>query len=154
MKPIKFRAWSGMGIRMFMADEFYITLDGKLFDVDPSTGCLERAPDIVLMQFTGLQDRNGVDIFEGDILHLDYARIEGGRLGTVFAVPGGFGWETFEDEVGKEIITSYECMGNRQNAKWIGQSAKVIGNIYENPELLTATKAVGHADQGGLRSAT
>lgn len=143
MKPIKFRAWvynpwskekSLKKVHSIHLWSGRIVVSQGLAEADiPISQC-------ELMQYTGLQDRNGVDIFEGDILHLDYARIEGGRLGTVFAVPGGFGWETFEDEVGQRYLTGYEDMGNKQNAQWLEETAEVIGNIYENPELLEVKK--------------
>lgn len=86
-----------------------------------------------LLQYTGLKDKNGKEIYEGDILLL-----EKGTKRTVFSVPGGFAIESLDDDLnkyGKEIFVPIEGLSDEQNASFI-KSTKVIGNIYENPELL------------------
>ena len=78
-------------------------------------------------------DKNGNEIYEGDILLL-----EKGTKRTVFSVPGGFAIESLDDDLnkyGKEIFVPIEGLSDEQNASFI-KSTKVIGNIYENPELL------------------
>lgn len=89
--------------------------------------------DAELLQYTGLKDKNGKEIYEGDILLL-----EKGTKRTVFSVPGGFAIESLDDDLnkyGKEIFVPIEGLSDEQNASFI-KSTKVIGNIYENPELL------------------
>ncbi len=83
--------------------------------------------ELELMQYTGLKDKNGKEIYEGDVIALD----GGGELYN-FSVE-------FEDG----------CFGIRTNGKdfaelkyYIDMSfvdAEIIGNIYENPELKEAT---------------
>jgi len=77
-----------------------------------------------LMQYTGLKDKNGVEIYEGDILD-----ISGNLKGTITFLNGAFVWLELEDEgFWQHLCEDYEKMG------------KVIGNIYENPELFKELK--------------
>ena len=85
-----------------------------------------------LMQYTGLKDKNGVEIYEGDIVEdgeWGHSAIEWIEIDTCFAV------QTNKDEIwtiGKHI-------------KQTGYVA-VIGNIYENPELLNVCSECGSPD--------
>lgn len=129
MKDLKFRAWDNMKLEWFDHDtgELYIELNGNInFGwngeiMDDYTG------RITLIQYTGLKDKNGVEIYEGDILvagdgylgvieyHSKRAQFIGKNIGEIFQ----------EDE--------YDTLYTK-NGKF--NSAKVIGNIYENKELL------------------
>jgi len=77
---------------------------------------------IPLMQYTGLKDKNGVEIYEGDIL--DFDEVEWG---------GKFEPEVITIE---KIIGDFELCGGLQDIK---EWRQVIGNIHENPELLEKT---------------
>lgn len=98
-REIKFRAWDGL--RM--------TTTGIQFN--NSTGELVFIPKGKLMQFTGLKDKNGVEIYEGDIIHLE--AWGGGRHIIEWKI----------DKCGFNI--PFPITG-----------AVVIGNIHENPNLL------------------
>lgn len=81
-----------------------------------------KQPDIYeLMQFTGLHDRNGKEIYEGDIIKYDRVPF----LTTVNYVDCTFALvhDRYEQQIG---FLNDESMG----------MLEVIGNIYENPELL------------------
>lgn len=132
-REIKFRAWHSNKGSMIMPNEasgfcgsYYLSLDGSVV-TDGNSGSL-RNPEpyfhkgvnyVVLMQYTGLKDKNGKEIYEGDVIMRDnnYYLIEfiQGRFKAVYN--GG------ED---KSIILG--------NLMW--DEAEVIGNIYENSELL------------------
>jgi uncharacterized phage protein (TIGR01671 family) len=81
-----------------------------------------------LMQSTGLKDKNGVEIYEGDIL----------KLNAIFLAPNDkIGYLEYSPKYGYSIIFE----GNRlyRQEYWASTNKlnyEVIGNIYENPELL------------------
>lgn len=106
MKNIKFRAWHNQIKEMFldfpnMNVFFWIEQDHQ---------------DMEIMQFTGLCDKNGKEIYEGDILK-DY---DNEQIAVV----------SFEDG---SFIATYENISTTI-FEWSGE--EIIGNIYENPELL------------------
>ena len=104
MREIKFRAWveePGTDKRWF----FYFKIGET---VSPSLSV------VAWEQFTGLVDRNGREIYEGDIVVTDY--------GTGPVEYSGVGFSVDCDSISEYWETS--------------QSIEVIGNIHENPELL------------------
>lgn len=93
-------------------------------EVDPNT----------VGQFTGLKDRDGRDVYEGDIF-----KDSSGVLRTVFQVPGGLAFEENPVAFGydhRAPVYPYSPLAESQNEAWISQCCEVIGNIHDNPELL------------------
>ncbi len=93
---------------------------------DPENGDhLEiSAGDINLLQFTGLKDKEGTDIFEGDIVRCAYWR-------------GKVVW--CEDTAGFCVLEKLKGNVYRTLSKYFASQTEVIGNIKQNPELLEAT---------------
>jgi len=113
----------------------FLTLDGHVVAITPwdeKTTCVRIEERYVLMQYTGLKDKNGKEIYEGDIVYKEIlARDDpacgfyGDKLSIVYE-DGGF--LAKEDE--HAVIAHYLHI--------VAEDCEVIGNIYENPELLPA----------------
>jgi len=129
MRQIKFRAWDKRDKHM-LSQTFYKGSLGKQTHLEWMSGdgcgyaiefkdafCLEDT--LELMQFTGLHDKNGKEIYEGDIISAEWIDPNNGYTTTMIqqvrdiSISNGY-WEIYNPE----------------------RTAKIIGNIYENPELL------------------
>ncbi|MFS8631297.1 MAG: YopX family protein [Bacillales bacterium] len=126
MKPIKFRVWLDEFNKMFydvglMGGELYVNIDGKGYDV------VGDCRDFKLMQFTGIKDRNGREIYEGDLLQHPngtIAEIQYSDYLAAFVAVYAQNGDIEMDFLDKEIVNTCE----------------IVGNIYENPELLEGGK--------------
>ncbi len=140
MKEFKFRAWDKrekiMGevsyIRFFKSQYTQVSVrfkknkkKGKVFDDWYAYGQEDGSDNIILMQYTGLKDRNGQEIYEGDILQDFHKKTEEPITRVKVYWNDGF-WDG-EPLKGERYKTCYAGF----------KRCKVIGNIYENPELLT-----------------
>ncbi|EQC70387.1 hypothetical protein HSISS2_464 [Streptococcus sp. HSISS2] len=118
---------------MYEADDIvYIDFEEKQICV--KTLFFERASrydfnDIVLMQSTGLKDKNGKEIFEGDIIAINLEGLETPITAKVFQ-NRKIGILMFHDFEDNEDVPMVELLE--------GDSVEfaIIGNIWENPELL------------------
>ena len=126
MRP-EFRAWTEEGKTMYY--DVYPFKDGTLLlSYDEIAFDEVPASDFILMQSTGLLDKNGNKIFEGDIVKYKsgcYTYTEEVAYNKNFA---GFGVR----DANADIIFTFWVL-----AEEIGLSSlEVVGNIYQNPELL------------------
>ena len=134
MREIKFRAWDTELNRMFGGSSFGVHGNGggvyaysdewtnQLLSNGLVAGGVHKKK--ILMQFTGLQDKNGKDIYEGDIIHWDEKHTGGIEEVKWFNQDG-----------------AWSCVGADKDdcGSWLGGNehiCEVIGNIHENPELL------------------
>jgi uncharacterized phage protein (TIGR01671 family) len=133
MREIKFRVWDKKNKRIdYVYKIFYGEITGKLLAIETSDKYLQEVNEFVLMQYTGLKDKNGNEIYEGDIVK---AIFKGGYN-------SGYSrdWHTekvkyLEYRGGYYPMTDCE-MYRETDAQNVISSIEVIGNVYENPELL------------------
>ena len=107
MREIKFRAWD-------KEKKYMIDWSNSICaqEICYHIGCEQKLGDNVeIMQYTGLKDRNGVEIYEGDILQIEWLKPT-----TVEVKWKNQGWHPYVEQGN----TEYE----------------IIGNIYQNPELI------------------
>jgi len=107
------------------------------YDLALSLFRLEEWNEIKLMQYTGLDDINSNNIFEGDILQSPDKEM----LFRVYSVPGGFAINcpvpAWKNDIRKEHPFPLQPLADEQTASWVQQSCSVIGNIYDNPDLIS-----------------
>lgn len=122
----RFRAWDKDFKTMYEADDImYIDFEEKQICV--KTLFFERASrydfnDIVLMQSTGLKDKNGKGIFEGDVVKV---------AKNIYSEPTYY-------EVVRHRGGAYRLESKQHGCElWLRHTdCEIAGNIYENPELL------------------
>ena len=128
MRDIKFRCWDTENKQMLKVQEldfedtFYggrlsIRADmyNDYFDIE----------DMILMQYTGLKDKNGKEIYEGDIIKIYAEGLGGEAIGKIVY-----------DEYDLAFVLRNEVEELSECLWYAEQQIEVIGNIYDNPELL------------------
>ena len=127
-REIKFRAWDKTEETMRQVDfclELVFGTKKRLFVVNNCTSdgleTHDHLSEYVVMQYTGLKDKNGKEIYEGDILsHPDD--------GTFFFKFDGC--ELYPSWIGEDY-----CDDSMRDL-WRSCKFEIIGNVFENPELL------------------
>lgn len=120
----KFRAWD----KETQSLRCVLVIDCLNDLVDLDSGLIERQFDEVeLMQSTGLKDKNGVEVFQGDIVR------------CTRGCPHEVVW--LKEYAGMYVggMPAWYLSGLSEGYAWTGEE-EIIGNIYENPELLEEEK--------------
>ncbi|MDU1715106.1 MAG: YopX family protein [Streptococcus vestibularis] len=122
----KFRAWDKRSKEMWKVstlhiEDEYVDLFKKNIYENPLNDPWAKFGDAILMQSTGLKDKNGVEIFEG-----------------------GIGWDDHQEVHGQVIFENgafkYEWENISEDLFEVTDDIEIVGNIYENSELLEGTE--------------
>ncbi|MBD2704333.1 hypothetical protein IC229_27060 [Spirosoma sp. BT702] len=136
MRQLKFRAWTRFSsiYRMdYLSGFFFYGTDSDqihLFLPNDGADFLVPSANVILMQFTGLVDSNGNDIYEGDIIAIDDKttyKVYWDAENCYWAILSKQG-----DEHGPYGGALIQNTGYSRSRKRV-----VLGNIYQNPDLLT-----------------
>jgi uncharacterized phage protein (TIGR01671 family) len=140
-REIKFRAWDSKYQKMYYSHgdnprvncfhgDWEIDLESENGDTIGTVGCDEKT--YPLMQYTGLKDKNGKDIYEGDVLKVE--------LGVGYSSKH---YPSFTNGTQRKSIITVEFDVNYQKYNTnpppdtnFDREFEVIGNIHENPELI------------------
>ena len=126
-REIKFKFWNKIARRFQPASKYAVDGEGKLVSYDYEMMAYDDPVEfsntcIVAQQYTGLKDKNGIEIYEGDIVKATSDQYEN------------------ENFVGKVIFDEgcFLTWINKNDIRgiWGEDDIEVIGNIFETPELL------------------
>lgn len=120
----KFRAWLKKEQKMDNEIDHISWLEDELYCIGDGITYMVSAEDLVLMQSTGLKDKNGKEIFEGDIVKM---------AKDVYSEPTYY-------EVVRHYGGAYRLESKQHGCElWLRHNGcEVVGNVYENKELLDA----------------
>ena len=118
MREIKFRAWDKLNKEMFNVESINFQ-ERRVYE---DTVSYHKFEDIELMQYTGLKDKNNKEIYEGDIL----SKGNNEKHYKVIFENGSFRAE-FEGDFEEYSFDLIDVAA---------QGCEIVGNIYENPELM------------------
>lgn len=146
MNNLKFRAWDKK--LKLLGNVSYIDFDSKKMIYHNHNGLFNyyaNFEDVEIMQSTGLFDKNGTEIFEGDIVEFPevyvFSDFEEGLIGVdgfnIASVVKRGNYVTLDNFAGEDGATereleNYKCTFDDLDFK----NFEIIGNIYENKELL------------------
>ena len=147
MREIKFRAWDKDTKQMHEVIQIdfknWIAIPVPQRDEDGDVYWIleqKRIQEVELMQFTGLKDKNGTEIYEGDIVIIeDY--YENVRIGIIVFDSGTYKLQnlgqSFYYEFGSDGEYDWDSIENVDE-----DNIEILGNLYENPELLKGGEEV------------
>ena len=147
-REIKFRAWHINDRVMTTVDELHFPQGGiMVFDGSCYRGWADK--DFELMQYTGLLDKNGREIYEGDIVEVNYTvkYIDTDKQDEEHTAITRVYWNDFRASFALE----FHKFANDDLYRFVRDKyAEVIGNIHDNPELLSLPTDRQQIPDGGI----
>ena len=133
----KFRAWHKTWEEMGKVKRIRFDDDGNANNVlfkGKEFGMNAKINEFELMQSTGLKDKNGKEIFEGDI-------VTDGEFARIVQYHQTLGFYMFDEEGNERFFSDSATLEDfEEDAKIVSEILEIIGNVYENPELLEVTE--------------
>lgn len=124
-REIKFRMWDIDNEYMHQnVQDGLAATKGGVPIIGTTLGTLAKDRGNYLMQFTGLTDKNGVEIYEGDVIKFNY-KMGGEVFGEIIWSKGGYYVVKTDDEKWNQKVIPYPIV-----------EIEIIGNIHENPNLI------------------
>lgn len=127
----KYRMWNEIISRLYSVDGLYFDREVAQYKDEVGVSRLIKFQNAILMQSTGLHDKNGKEIFEGDVLGVDTDEE---------IVNLNIYWDS------KHALFMFESKKYNEKdllAELVEDNTypfEILGNIYENPELLEVTE--------------
>jgi hypothetical protein len=137
MRPLKFRAWDKTEKKMTSVTDISFNDDGRVvvtvFQPTPKDKYYYRlieGENCILMQFVGLQDKHGKDVYEGDIIKAIAESTYNRNISVTAKV-----------EIAENGLLAPFWIRVRWGEEWwidtVVDGFEIIGNIYEHPELIS-----------------
>lgn len=123
MREIKFRAWDSLNEHIVTMDRYEDPEDKRIQKTISNFWFMVYEHGYELMQYTGLKDKNGKEIYEGDIMEVDV---------TGNPIVGVVTWDNQFSQF-RIIRGGYSSLLNFTKDNVL--ATEIIGNLYKNPEL-------------------